>query len=188
MPDHPTKQRMIRATAESMRRHGVAGTSFTEVLEQSGAARGAIYHHFPGGKAELAEAAVRLTEADVSAALDALPPARTSAEVIDAFLTAIRPVICESARGAGCAVAAAATESAPGTPLQLASQHALRSWRVSLTGHLKAAGADHRTATGLATLLITTLEGAHVLCRAEGSVKPFDAAATTLRALAAGTD
>jgi AcrR family transcriptional regulator len=34
--------------------------SFTEVLENSGAARGAIYHHFPGGKAQIvAEAAAR---------------------------------------------------------------------------------------------------------------------------------
>jgi AcrR family transcriptional regulator len=34
--------------------------SFTEVLERSGAARGAIYHHFPGGKNQLvAEATVR---------------------------------------------------------------------------------------------------------------------------------
>ena len=39
-----------------MRRNGLAGTSFTEVLADSGAARGAIYHHFPGGKSELVEA------------------------------------------------------------------------------------------------------------------------------------
>ncbi|MEU3069077.1 hypothetical protein ABZ712_19585 [Streptomyces sp. NPDC006906] len=36
------------------------GMSFTDVLTQSGAARGAIYHHFPGGKNQLAtEAAVQ---------------------------------------------------------------------------------------------------------------------------------
>jgi AcrR family transcriptional regulator len=30
---------MIEAATESLRRHGLAGTSFTEVLERSGAAR-----------------------------------------------------------------------------------------------------------------------------------------------------
>jgi len=53
-----TKQRMIEAAAWSLRTRGLAATSFTNVLEASGAARGAIYHHFPGGKDDLAEQAV----------------------------------------------------------------------------------------------------------------------------------
>jgi TetR/AcrR family transcriptional regulator, lmrAB and yxaGH operons repressor len=186
MAEHPTKHRMIRATAESMRRNGLAGTSFTEVLEQSGAARGAIYHHFPGGKAELAEAAVRLTGNDVAAALDALPDGRTAAEIVDAFLRAVRPVVRESARGAGCAVAAAATEAQPDTPLQLASREALRRWRAVLASRLTAAGCERRAAAELAALLIASLEGVHVLCRAEGSLKPFDAVAAALRHLTDG--
>ena len=37
--------------------------SFTEILDASGAARGAIYHHFPGGKTQLvAEAAAASDE------------------------------------------------------------------------------------------------------------------------------
>ena len=53
-----TRTRMIEATVEALQRQGVAGMSFTGVLAASGAARGAIYHHFPGGKAQIvAEAA-----------------------------------------------------------------------------------------------------------------------------------
>jgi TetR/AcrR family transcriptional regulator, lmrAB and yxaGH operons repressor len=55
-----TRTRMIDAALDSLRHRGVSGMSFTEVLERSGAARGAIYHHFPGGKNQLvAEAAAR---------------------------------------------------------------------------------------------------------------------------------
>jgi len=34
-----TRDRMIDATVEALRRHGVAGMSFTEILASSGAAR-----------------------------------------------------------------------------------------------------------------------------------------------------
>jgi len=35
-------------------------------------------------------------------------------------------------------------------------------------------------AADLATLMIVTLEGAHILCRAAGSIAPFDRAAAAL--------
>jgi AcrR family transcriptional regulator len=182
-----TKERMIRATAEAMRRHGVTATSFTEVLEQSGAARGAIYHHFPGGKAELAQAAVRWTGDSVATALGTIRATPGHPEgVVDAFLELVRPVVLESASGAGCAVAAACTESEAGSGLQLASRDALRSWRERLADQLVHAGAAPGEASRLASLLLTTLEGAHVLCRAEGSIEPFDAAAAALRERARG--
>jgi TetR/AcrR family transcriptional regulator, lmrAB and yxaGH operons repressor len=183
-----TKQRMVEATADSMRRRGVAATSFTELLEHSGAARGAIYHHFPGGKAELAEAAVRWTGDNVAAALATLRPAsETPGAVVEAFLELVRPVVLESAQGAGCAVAAACTESDTGSPLQLASRAALSSWRKLLAARLTGAGAEETGAWHLASLLVSTLEGAHVLCRAEGSIEPFDAAAAALLSLRAST-
>jgi cytosine/adenosine deaminase-related metal-dependent hydrolase len=47
------------------------------------------------------------------------------------------------------------------------------------------AGASDDDASQLAALLIATLEGAHVLCRAAGSIEPFDAAAAVMRSLTA---
>jgi TetR/AcrR family transcriptional regulator, lmrAB and yxaGH operons repressor len=177
MGEH-TKQRMVAATEASLRRHGLAGTSFTEVLAASGAARGAIYHHFPGGKAQLVGAAVARTGADVSAALAAVH-GEDEAGVVDAFLTLVRPVVQDSAGGAGCAVAAVVTESAPGDPLQLASREILDDWQAHLRAALEHAGSAHPAE--LATLLLTTLEGAHILCRAAGDIAPFDRAAAALR-------
>src|SRR3954454_3160908 len=58
MDDGP-RERMIHSAALLMREHGVEAMSFTQVLEHSGAPRGSIYHHFPGGKAELVEEATR---------------------------------------------------------------------------------------------------------------------------------
>src|SRR3954451_2534010 len=53
------RQKMIESAAVLIRERGVQGTSFADVLEHSGAPRGSIYHHFQGGKTQLAEETVR---------------------------------------------------------------------------------------------------------------------------------
>lgn len=178
-----TKSRMISAAIGLLQRHGLAAMSFTDVLADSGAARGAIYHHFPGGKQQLAlEAATRNAE-DVRGHLHALP-AHTPRGLVQAFLVDVRPVLQASAEGAGCAIAAVTVAGGSA----IADQSALRDvaagaftgWVGELTGKLTHAGMTPAQATDLATLMIATLEGAHILCRAAGSVAPFDRAAAAL--------
>src|SRR3954466_1537438 len=53
------RQKMIRSAAVLFRERGVRGTSLADVVEHSGAPRGSIYHHFEGGKTQLAEEATR---------------------------------------------------------------------------------------------------------------------------------
>ena len=53
------RERMIVSTALLMRERGARATSLDDVLEHSGAPRGSIYHHFPGGKVQLGVEAVR---------------------------------------------------------------------------------------------------------------------------------
>ena len=49
---------MVRSAASLIRTRGVNATSFSDVLADSGAPRGSIYHHFPGGKDQLVDAAI----------------------------------------------------------------------------------------------------------------------------------
>src|SRR5436305_12291372 len=58
MAKHP-RERMIESALVLMGEKGVEATSFSQVIEHSGAPRGSIYHHFPGGKAQLVEEATR---------------------------------------------------------------------------------------------------------------------------------
>ena len=176
-----TRSRMVDAAVSALQRHGVDGMSFTEVLAASGAARGAIYHHFPGGKAQLVAEAAGRNGDDVRQHLAALP-ARTPQSVVEQFFSLVRPVLVKSATGAGCAVAAA-TVGADGSCA--VAQRVFATWIETLADRLRAAGLDTNDATDLATTLITLLEGAHVLCRAAGSVAPFEQAARTALALTA---
>src|ERR1700704_520437 len=65
------RERMIRSAAMLFQERGVERTSFTDVLARSGAPRGSIYHHFPGGKAQLAEEATRYAGDFIAAGLTA---------------------------------------------------------------------------------------------------------------------
>jgi len=94
-----TRSRMISAAIGLLQRRGLAAMSFTDVLAESGAARGAIYHHFPGGKQQLALEAARRNAEDVRGHLHELP-AHLPREVVEAFLGTVRPVVQASAGAA----------------------------------------------------------------------------------------
>jgi AcrR family transcriptional regulator len=172
-----TRTRMIEATVAALQRRGVAGMSFTEVLRSSGAARGAIYHHFPGGKAQIVAEAAARNGHDVRAHLATLP-VDSPQTTVKAFLDAVRPVVQASASGGGCAVAAITVDAEDETLRQVATT-AFTSWVDQLAERLATAGLAPVEAADLATTLITLLEGAHVLCRAAGTSQPFDQAAST---------
>jgi TetR/AcrR family transcriptional repressor of lmrAB and yxaGH operons len=184
-----TRDRMIEATVTALQHHGVAGMSFTEVLRESGAARGAIYHHFPGGKLQLVAQAAELNGCQVRERLAELPADSPSA-VVAAFLDLVRPVVQASADGGGCAVAALTVDtglessSEPKEPdLRQIAAVAFSAWSDQLAERLTAAGLEPDRAEDLATTLIILLEGAHVLCRASRDLGPFDRAARTALSL-----
>ncbi|WP_405486333.1 TetR family transcriptional regulator C-terminal domain-containing protein [Nocardia sp. NBC_00511] len=100
-------------------------------------------------------------------------PAENPVGLVDAFLATVRPVVEESAGGAGCAVAAVTVDTDSGE-LRTVAATAFDSWTETLADRLTAAGVGKDEAMDLATTLITLLQGAHVLCRAAGNIEPFD--------------
>ena len=54
-----TRQRILTASGELMRRLGYAGTGIKAILTASGVPYGSLYYHFPGGKEEGGLATIR---------------------------------------------------------------------------------------------------------------------------------
>src|SRR2546423_10312376 len=103
---------MVRSAASLIRSRGVSATSLSDVLADSGAPRGSIYHHFPDGKRQLAEDAIQWTSERLLAHLRAGAPAKPS-DVMKRFIAMWRQVVVTSAGTAGCVVAGVAIDTGP---------------------------------------------------------------------------
>src|SRR5258708_15943330 len=86
MPRTEVRTKMIEGAVRRLAINGVEGTSFADVLAATGAPRGSIYHHFPGGKTELLHAALHPASERALAATEATrgkPPAGGGAQLLD---------------------------------------------------------------------------------------------------------
>ena len=173
-----TRDVMVAGAARLLAERGLQATSFSEVLEATGAPRGSIYHHFPEGKDQLVAAAIGAAGDRAVGFLDAYE-GRPAHEIAEGFLGLWREVLVRSEFRAGCAVLAVtvATDS-PGLLDQAAG--IFRRWRGRLAELFESTGLDAEAATRLASALVASSEGAVVMSRAEQSLEPFDLVAAHL--------
>ena len=171
-----TRRRMIESTIALLRERGAAGTTIDSVLEHSGAPRGSVYHHFPGGRRELLRSALEGVDQAISALLEAAP-ADDPRRVLDTFATFWRT---GPGTGGGplpgCPVVALVVDEAPADPeIAALARDVLDRWRARLASTLTAAGLPADRAARRATLVLAALEGAVLLCRADGDDAALDA-------------
>jgi AcrR family transcriptional regulator len=177
------RQRMIVSAAVLMRERGVEATSFSEVLEHSGAPRGSIYHHFPGGKAQLIEEATRYAGDFTAAGLKKALAQDDPVAAIHRFAAFWQELLQDSDYGAGCPVVAASLEGERIPGAREAAADAFRRWERAIAQALAPHGVAPARAQALATLMVASIEGAVVLARAERSTAPLERVATELERL-----
>ena len=164
---------MIRGAGELLATRGVQGTSFALVLEATGAPRGSIYHHFPGGKHELVLAAVAATGAAVTALIDATE-ASSPNEIATTFIGGWRAALTSGRFERGCAIAAASQSGDDEVDIRDAAHDVFTQWRHALARALVRSGADPSAADDQAALMIAAVEGALLIGRAAHSAEIFD--------------
>src|SRR5436305_1595311 len=64
-----SREAFVAATGELLRRQGYAASGLNEIVARSGAPRGSLYFHFPGGKEELAAAAIEASGEQLTRAI-----------------------------------------------------------------------------------------------------------------------
>jgi TetR/AcrR family transcriptional repressor of lmrAB and yxaGH operons len=175
-----TRARMIEGAARLLAQRGLQETSFSEVLELTGAPRGSIYHHFPDGKDQLVASAVEFAGARAMGLLAAKAGA-SAREVTRYFIYLWREVLVRSNYSAGCSVLAV-TVATDSVELLRGAADVFRAWREQLTSLLEQGGLAPADARRFATTLIASTEGAVVMSRAEQSLEPFDLVAEQLTA------
>src|ERR1700730_4353055 len=180
-----TRKQLVASTVELLRRKVAYGTGLHDVLDHSGAPRGSLYFHFPGGKEELVREALQEAADVVDRALEkSLDRHRNVAEAMADFLTRYGHRLEESNFTGGCPVAAVALGvAAQGGRLRTACDWALSGWVSILAERLREEGRDPDEAEALALTALSALEGALILSRARRSADPLHAVAGQLRRL-----
>jgi AcrR family transcriptional regulator len=185
-PKSDPRERMIQSAVTLFRERGVQGTSFSDVLAHSGAPRGSIYHHFPGGKAQLAEEATRYAGEVIAAGLAAALREKDPTAAVRSFAGLYRELLRRSDFAEGCPIVSATLEGDRLPAARDAAGTAFRQWQKLLADAFAARGVEAERARSLATLAIAAIEGGIVLARAQRSSEPLNRVAAELEALVAG--
>jgi TetR/AcrR family transcriptional repressor of lmrAB and yxaGH operons len=176
---------MIDATSQLLRRQGVGATGVQQVIDVSGAPRGSLYHHFPGGKHEMVAEAVQRSGQLGAERIEALGATATGQrEVVDRFIEEFEVSLKLSDFADGCPIATVALEVA-GTPgaMSDAVARAFAAWIGAFSTLLERDGLDRQTADDLATDVLTHVEGAILLSKALRSTRPLELARRTVHTL-----
>jgi len=169
------REALVEAAMRLFRRQGYAGTGLQQILAESGAPKGSLYHYFPGGKEEIGAAAVKLAGALVAETLEALAERHATPEAfVRAYFGQYARWMEESGFHSGCPIATTLLETVPGSaPIAAAGAAALARWGGIMAGVFQSGGLDARAARRRAQLTIASLEGALILARTAGSGAPL---------------
>lgn len=172
-PSQPTRDRLVGAMADALQRRGLHGVGLSELLDRAGAPKGVLYHHFPGGKNELAVAAIRSAVARLGTALDQL--LATHAEpgpALASWMETSARLLESSAYERGCPLATVALESgAHDQAIRDALAEGFAAIRERIVEALGAASVSAAKSRRLAALIVSAYEGALLQARVARSTE-----------------
>jgi TetR/AcrR family transcriptional repressor of lmrAB and yxaGH operons len=169
------RETILAAAARLFRRQGYSGTGLAEILAESGAPKGSLYHYFPAGKAEIGAAAVGFAGQLVTRSLERLAKEHQTPEAFfRAYAGQLAGWMAQSNWQAGCPIATVLLEASPDdAAITQAGAEAFAAWTRVFADSLTAHGVPPDRARRLARLAITAIEGALILARVEQSAEPI---------------
>jgi AcrR family transcriptional regulator len=180
-----TRERILDASFELFRRQGLTGTGVKQILARAEAPYGSLYHHFPGGKDQLAAETIarageyygRLVAGKLAEHDDTVVAIRAAFH--DAGVTLVETDFADA-----CPVETVALEVASTNErLRLATAEVFDSWVAALAVFLTDGGIDPDEAPELAVTILAALEGAFVLARATRRTDALDACGAAMAEL-----
>jgi TetR/AcrR family transcriptional regulator, lmrAB and yxaGH operons repressor len=180
VPKH--RQPIIDAAVTLFRRQGYGATGLNDIVDESGAPKGSLYHYFPEGKSSIAVAAVEEAGRRVVATMAKLASETGSTgDLMRAHARLLAGWMRKSGFRDGCPITTVLLELAPkDRAVAQAGQDAYTARLRILTDRLIADGISPARAERLAGLCVSALQGALIQARVERSGAPIEAAAEEL--------
>ncbi|MGE3251960.1 MAG: TetR/AcrR family transcriptional regulator [Hyphomonadaceae bacterium] len=176
---------LIGAAAELFRARGYEGVGVAELLEVSGAPRGSLYFHFPGGKEQIGIEVITLVGAESTAQFQALGERNVD---LDAYVETVFKTTANMSKErdftGSCPIAAIAAEiGGSDTPLAAAIKGVFADWEREIAKAARARGLTAKAAQDFASAFVSAMEGAFVVSKAQRSTTPHINAARAIKAL-----
>jgi len=172
------RTQLLQRLCRVFEQHGYAGATLSQLASAAGMNKSSLYHHFPGGKQEMADALLRQAIADLeSKAFSKLqspePPAARLHYFVDGFVEYV-----DGGRG-HCLLAVLAQGGAQDPArAQIAAQ--IADWTRQLATTLEEAGARPKRAYRLASELLNQLYGGLTLGKMLNDPEHFERTAKRL--------
>jgi TetR/AcrR family transcriptional repressor of lmrAB and yxaGH operons len=184
MPKTPPRERMIDAAITLMRRSGYSGAGINEVLAESGAPKGSMYHYFPDGKRQVAAEALDVYAQRVVAFIGEHLAGKGRVEArVKRLFEAFARRLEQFDFAQSCAVGCVSLDLDPHLePVRERAAAAFAAYRAAIASHL--GFDDTARAHSFAGLVLSAIEGAYVRGRAERSGAAFLEAGAWLAPLA----
>jgi TetR/AcrR family transcriptional regulator, lmrAB and yxaGH operons repressor len=179
-----TKQRMLDSALLLLRERGAPGVTVDAVLAHSGAPRGSVYHHFPGGRNEIVLQALRQAGDYIAGMVEASVAEGDVPRTVERFVRFWKRALTSTDYRAGCPLVAVAIDSREHIPEapDLVREIFTR-WQASLADVLSTNGFPAERARRLASVVVSAIEGAIILSRAHRDLGPLDDVLTELTPL-----
>src|SRR3954452_5297454 len=147
-----------------------------DVAERGRAPRGSIYHHFPGGKVQLAREAAELEGTTIRDLIERSLEERGLRETLVMFGEIFRRRVADHPERLGCPAAAAALARPEDPERAAVATAAFQSWERPIAAALRDEGFSGKAAEAFAGMVVSTVEGVLLRARAAASQEPLDSA------------
>jgi TetR/AcrR family transcriptional repressor of lmrAB and yxaGH operons len=180
------REDMLTAAIELFRARGYEGVGVAELLEKSGSPRGSLYFHFPGGKEQIGAEVVERVGQETAGRFRAL---HESGVDLDTFIERVFKTTAKECKDrcykASCPIAAIAAEFGNGdSKLASALREVFASWQHEIAAAAESRGMSAQNAEVFASAMLSAIEGAFVVSKAQGSAAPHINASRAMKALA----
>ncbi|MGN7409024.1 MULTISPECIES: TetR/AcrR family transcriptional regulator [unclassified Sporosarcina] len=177
-----TKTRMIETATKLFQQRGYKAVGLNELLQACGITKGALYHHFPGGKEELLIACLQSLNETLTMDIESLFNRATSTEA------AVRAVIGEMIKDldrdgtiAGYTFSSIVSEmSLLSEPARDACRALYEKIQSIFYAKLVEDGFTSDRASSISLFLTASIEGGLLLCRAQNSSIPLQTISNVL--------
>ncbi|MGO4619891.1 TetR/AcrR family transcriptional regulator [Ensifer sp. 2YAB10] len=171
---------VIAMLAEIFREHGYDGTSLSLITEKTGLGKGSLYHFFPGGKEEMAEAVL----GDISAwfrthIFDVLRGATDAEKALDQMFAGVDGYFRQGRRL--CLMGVIAASGAHDRFARELNSY-FSDWRSDLAVTLVRSGTEKAESAALAEEIVGGIQGALILARSLDDPSVFGRVLARLKA------